>query len=214
MIIVNFKTYKESTEDRALKLAKQIEIASIKSKTKVIIAVPALYLKQIKEEVSIPDYAQHADSEGYGGHTGKILLENLKQMGIKGTLLNHSEYTLKTDTIKETVKKAKKLGIEIILCANTPRKAKELSKLKPDYIAIEPPELIGGTVSVSSAKPQVITNTVKNVDVPVLCGAGVHNAKDVEKAIELGAKGILIASGVVLNSNPGKEIWELSKGFK
>ena len=214
MIIVNFKTYKESTGQNALKLAKKIEIAAIKSKIPVILSVPTLYLKEIKEEVSIPVYAQHADLEGYGGHTGKILLENLKDMGITGTLLNHSEYQINEEQIKETITKAKKLGIKIILCANTPAKAKKLSKLKPDFIAIEPPELIGGTISVSTAKPEVITNTVKNVDVPVLCGAGIHTTKDVEIALKLGAKGILLASGVVLSQNPGKEIWELAKGFK
>ena len=35
-----------------------------------------------------------------------------------------------------------------------------------------------------------------NPEVKVLCGAGVKNGADVAKAIELGAEGVLLASGV------------------
>ena len=35
-----------------------------------------------------------------------------------------------------------------------------------------------------------------NPSVRVLCGAGVKNGKDVAKALELGAEGVLLASGV------------------
>jgi triosephosphate isomerase len=35
-----------------------------------------------------------------------------------------------------------------------------------------------------------------NPDVRVLCGAGVKNGADVAQAIELGAEGVLLASGV------------------
>jgi triosephosphate isomerase len=67
---------------------------------------------------------------------------------------------------------------------------------------VEPPELIGGDISVTNAKPEVVVEAVRAVhrvdaSIPVLCGAGVKNGQDVKKAIELGAKGVLLASGVV-----------------
>jgi triosephosphate isomerase len=42
-------------------------------------------------------------------------------------------------------------------------------------------------------------NAVRRVDanIPVLCGAGVKTGKDVRAALDLGAKGVLLASGVV-----------------
>ena len=51
-------------------------------------------------------------------------------------------------------------------------------------------------------KPEVVSDSVREVkeampDVKVLCGAGVKNGKDVKMAIELGAEGVLLASGVV-----------------
>jgi len=51
---------------------------------------------------------------------------------------------------------------------------KSIASFKPDYIAIEPPELIGTGVSVSKARPEIISKTVKivretNPKVKVLC---------------------------------------------
>jgi len=40
-----------------------------------------------------------------------------------------------------------------------------------------------------------------NPHVRVLCGAGVKNGRDVAKALELGAEGVLLASGVTKASD-------------
>jgi triosephosphate isomerase len=45
--------------------------------------------------------------------------------------------------------------------------------------------------------------------VPVLCGAGVKTGKDVRRALELGAKGVLLASGVVKAKDPRKALQDL-----
>gem|GEM_PF-1918602 len=88
------------------------------------------------------------------------------------------------------------------VCANTSRVGKALAALSPEMIAVEPPELIGSGISVSKAKPQVITNSVRmikavNPKIHVLCGAGVTTGEDVATALRLGSEGILVASGVV-----------------
>ena len=44
---------------------------------------------------------------------------------------------------------------------------------------------------------------------PVLCGAGIHTGEDVKKSRELGAKGILVASGVVKAKDQRKALKEL-----
>ncbi|MEK6851522.1 MAG: triose-phosphate isomerase, partial [Candidatus Thermoplasmatota archaeon] len=88
----------------------------------------------------------------------------------------------------------------------------------PDYLAVEPPELIGGNVSVTSARPEVITKAVERIravdpHVLVLCGAGVKSGRDVAKALELGTVGVLLASGVVKAKNPEKALRDLAKGL-
>jgi len=115
--------------------------------------------------------------------------------------------------LKGCIKRTRELKLISIACADTPENAHEIVKMNPDYIAIEPPELIGGTVSVSKAKPEVITKTIDAVkrikDIPVLCGAGIHTNDDVKIALKLGADGVLISSGFVLAKNPEKMLMEL-----
>jgi triosephosphate isomerase len=82
--------------------------------------------------------------------------------------------------------------------------------MKPDYIAVEPRELIGGKISVSQARPELISDTVKAVKTKVLCGAGINTRQDVKKALKLGAKGVLVASAVAKSKNPGKVLKELT----
>jgi triosephosphate isomerase len=47
----------------------------------------------------------------------------------------------------------------------------------------------------------------------VLCGAGVKNQGDVSKALSLGSKGILLASGVVKSAEPREALMDLIKGL-
>jgi len=76
-------------------------------------------------------------------------------------------------------------------------------------IAVEPPELIGTGISVSKAKPEVVSGSVElvkqiNPDVIVLCGAGITTGEDVAAALRLGTEGVLVASGIVKAQNPYK----------
>lgn len=101
-----------------------------------------------------------------------------------------------------------------IVCADTPAAAFKVAKLKPDMIAIEPPELIAGKVSVAEAKPEIVSNTTSRIrNIPVLCGAGVNNRKDVEIALKLGAKGFLVANAVDNAPNPERVLTALVRGF-
>ena len=213
IVIVNFKTYEESTGANALFLAKQIQKASIDLKKNVAICVQAIDARVIANSVSIPVLAQHIDHQDFGSNTGHHLIKVYKKAGIKGAIINHSENRIPKSQIEQIVKKAKKENFYIIVCVKDEVEAKEYSKFKPDLIAVEPPELIGGDISVSLAKPEIITKTVKNSTVPILTGAGVHTTEDVKISIELGAKGVLVASGVVKAKDSYEETKDLLKGL-
>ncbi len=204
MIIVNFKTYKKGTGKDAVKLAK------ICSKYKAIVAVQESDIRIVSKLKGVKVFAQHIDAVEYGAHTGSILAEDVKRAGAKGSLLNHSEKRIPFNKIKFCIKKLRKLKMKSVVCVKSVKEAKKIAKLKPDYIAYEPPSLIGGKISVSKAKPDVIKKVVKAVRVPILVGAGVHNKEDVIVAKKLGAKGILVSSAVVKARNPGKVLKGLS----
>lgn len=214
VIVVNFKTYKQGSGANALKLAKICDHVAMEMNANIVVAVQAIDLARIATSVRIPVFAQHADGVELGAHTGAIVPEALQYAGAAGTLINHSEWKIPLRNIAAAVKQCAKFDLDVIACADTPQAAKEIATARPAFIAIEPPELIGGTISVSAARPEVITQTTENVRVPVLCGAGIHTRQDVTKAIELGSVGILVASSVVLSSDPEAVLKELILGLR
>ncbi len=220
MILINFKTYLEALGENSVKLAKICKSVAEKYKINIAIAPESLDLSKVVSEVKIPVFAQHIDPiEKDGMHTGHILAENVKKIGASGTLINHSERRLELKEIEKCIEIAKKFGLVSVCCSESPEKSGVIAKFSPDFIAIEPPELIGTGIAVSTAKPEIITETIKkihevNSKVKVLCGAGITTGEDVRKALELGTVGILVASGVVKAENPEKILTEFAKVIK
>jgi triosephosphate isomerase len=207
MIVVNFKTYLESTGKRAVELAKQAERASKETGACIIVAPQFADLAKIAEEVEIPVFAQHIDSIKPGNSTGHILVESVKEAGAVGTLINHSERQLRLIDIDAIIALTKEKGLTSCVCANNPSVSAAIAAMHPDITSVEPPELIGSGISVSKAKPEIITDTVKLVQkvdakMTILCGAGISTADDVSIALKLGTRGVLVASGIVKAKDP------------
>lgn len=211
MIIVNFKNYAQATGKAAETLNQKIEKARKRTDEEIVASPATADLNRIESEKM---FSQHIDPVNPGSHTGHTTIESVKEAGATGTLLNHSERRLESETIKESVAMAKDKGLTTVVCAQDPEECGEYAEFEPDYIAYEPPELIGGDVSVSSAKPELINEAVENAgDVPVLTGAGIKSREDVEKSVKLGCEGVLVASGVIKSENPYEEVLELCEGL-
>ncbi|MBU0577175.1 triose-phosphate isomerase [Patescibacteria group bacterium] len=214
MIITNFKLYESASGDKALELAKIHEEVAKETGADIQVAVQAVDLARISQEVDIPVLAQHIDPVGFGSGTGKILPESVKMAGGVGTILNHSENRLKREVLEASIKRAKENGLTTIVCAETPEEGASFLEFDPDYIAVEPPELIGGDISVSTAQPEIIENASKLIgSEKLLVGAGVKNGVDVKTCIELGAKGVLLASGVTKAEDPKAVLMDLAGGL-
>ncbi|TET90135.1 MAG: triose-phosphate isomerase [Methanomassiliicoccales archaeon] len=218
VIILNFKAYRESFGERGLALAKICEEVAKETGASIVIAPQQIDLSLMVKEVDIPVLAQHVDPIGEGSFTGHISPSAVKEIGAIGTLLNHSERRLPPEMIKSTVEKCRDVGLETVVCANDIEMGRVAASFGPDYVAVEPPELIGGDISVTSANPEVVSGTVEKVkevnpNVIVLCGAGVKNGEDVRKAIELGTEGVLLASGVVKATDPRSALLDLAGGL-
>ena len=215
VIIVNFKIYEQAVGDSALRLAKIHEQVAKETGASIGIAVSAIDLAAVSDAVSIPVFAQHLDPIGYGSGTGKIPPSLVKEVGAYGTLLNHAEYQIEDIVLQKSIDMAKMNDLFTVVCANTPEKGAEIMKYLPDLIAVEPPELIGGDVSVSKADPSIIEKAVKLIGKNrVLVGAGIKNGEDVKIALELGASGVLLASGVTKAADPYSVLMDLVSGLK
>lgn len=219
IIVINFKIYKDVIGDAGIRLAKLCEQVAKDTGANIAVAPQMVDLALMANTVSIPVYAQHIDPVSAGAHTGYTSVEAVAGAGASGTLINHSEHRMKIADIDELISTCRSNSLTTILCTNNLQVSKACAPLKPDYIAIEPPELIGGDISVTTADPGIVENTVKEIkalapDVGVLTGAGIKTGEDVAKAIELGTNGVLLASGVVKSSDPGKTLMDLISGLK
>ncbi|WP_292459744.1 triose-phosphate isomerase [Methanothermococcus sp.] len=216
IIIINYKTYIESVGKKGLNIAKTAEKVSEENGISIGVCPQFLDLRMISENVNIPVYAQHFDAVSPGSHTGHVIAETLKDCGLKGSLLNHSEKRMILADLEKAIEMAKNHNLETIVCTNNILVSKAVAAMSPDMIAIEPPELIGSGIPVSKANPEIVERTVKEVrgidkDVIILCGAGISKGEDVASALELGASGVLLASGVVKSKNVEESIRELIK---
>ncbi len=217
-VVLNFKVYPEVLGKRGWELAKMAAAVAEDTGASIVIAPPLSDLAHVAKMVHIPVFGQHTDTAEAGAHTGWLPPEALLEAGAAGTLLNHSERKIPHKNVAALIPRCEALGLEVIACADDLKEAEALARLGPDYVAIEPPELIGGDVSVTSAKPEVVSGAVAaihriNPDVGVLCGAGVKDRRDVRRALELGTVGVLLASGVVKAKYPEKALRDLVKGL-
>ena len=180
----------------------------------MVAAPQAADIYRISEETSLPIFAQHIDPISPGGHTGSNLINTLIDSGISGSLINHSEKRMKLADIDEIVKLCKANEIESCVCTNNIETSKAVATLAPDAVAVEPPELIGTGIPVSQAQPEVVEDTVKEVkainkNIKVLCGAGITTGDDMKAAMDLGADGVLLASGIVKAESPKDALLDL-----
>jgi triosephosphate isomerase len=217
ILLTNFKATAECVGKNSISMAKIHEEVAQETGFNIAIAVQAMDLESVANAVSIPVFAQHIDGISEGSHTGKILPELAIEKGAKGVILNHSENRFQNfDDLANAITRAKEVGLTVVCCAETANEGAEImQKYSPDFVAIEPPELIGGDISVSTAQPEIISESVAKIGKgKVLVGAGIKNADDTKIALDLGSVGILVASGITKSINPKEAIIDLVSGMQ
>lgn len=215
IFITNFKNYEQAIGQNAVKLALIHQQVAEDTGASIAIAVNPVDLYAVAQAVSIPVLAQHVDPVDFGSFTGQILPQALKRAGAIGSLLNHSERRLERDILTNAMACAQKSSLVRILCTESAEEAEELIQLDPDFLAFEPPELIGSSSkSVSTHAPESIAKVVAlSSGVPIIVGAGINKPEDIKIALKLGASGFLVASSVVKSKNPAKILTDFVNAF-
>jgi len=215
-LIINFKNYDEVSGDGAVKLARAAQAVAKKLKVEIAVAPPQPALALVAKSVKVPVICQHVDNEKVGSSTGYFVPEVAKSYGASGSLINHSEHRIEMKQIASLVERLRGLRMTSIVCAREPWEVMEISAFQPDFIAIEPPELIGSGRAVSTENPAIITKSIEAAGSrsKVICGAGITGRGDVAKAMELGSRGILVASGIIKANSWAGKIAELAAGMK
>ena len=216
MFIINCKNYAEISKE-IVRFVGIVERVSKRYRVDIAVAPPQ-HLIGLVAGSTIPILAQHVDDSPVGSTTGFMIPELLKGVRVNGSLINHSEHRISSREIEGLVLRLRELQMISVLCVRDVTELKRYVKLNPDYIAIEPPELIGSGKAVSKERPELISKAAKAVDsagndTRLLCGAGIVSGEDVARAAELGSKGILVASGIIKAGNWDRVISEFAKAL-
>jgi triosephosphate isomerase len=203
---------------RSEEIGRVLQTAGQRHGVAVALAPSTPDIARLADRLSLPILGQHVDFGPAGARTGFVVPEALRAAGARGALVNHSEHPLTVEEVGWTVGRLTGMSLTPVVCAKDAEHARVLAQFRPAYLAVEPPDLIGGQRSVSSARPEVVHDAVAAVHAVspwtrVLCGAGVHTGADVAKALELGSEGVLVASAVTRASDPAKALEELLSGY-
>ncbi len=220
-IIVNAKVYEQVQGPKGARVLAEACNTAAEEAGVVIGYAPPLVELAATARLDLPHvrhYGQHCDYIAPGSGTGRVTPEGLRGAGAIGSIINHAEHKIPHGEVGATVERLRALEMETLVCADGDAEVEALSALNPTYIAVEPPELIGGDISVTTADPGIVERAAARIreispDTAPLCGAGVKTGKDVAKAIELGAVGVLLASGVVKHADPLAALRDLCSGL-
>lgn len=201
-VLVNLKAYPCDP----VSVAKAAHDVAGATAADVAVAPQAAQLQAVAE-TGVDTWGQHVDPIDHGSHTGWTLPEAVADAGARGTIINHSEHRLELADLDAAIDAAERAGLATVVCANNPAQIAAVAALGPDAVAVEPPELIGTGTPVSQADPGIVTDAVAaaesiDPDIDVYCGAGISTGEDVVAARELGADGVLLASGVAKADDP------------
>jgi len=208
-VLVNLKAY----DCDPVEIAQAAHDVSQAHGVRIAVAPQAADIGRVSA-TGVETWAQHVSPNDTGSHTGSTLAEAVAENGADGTLLNHSENRLTLADIDASLAAADRAGLETCVCANNPGQIGAVAALGPESVAVEPPELIGTGTPVSKADPDIVTGAVAAANavddsVDVFCGAGISTGEDVVSAQELGATGVLLASGVAKADDPRAALEDL-----
>ena len=144
-ILVNLKAY----DVRPVSVAEAAAAVAEEYDARIAVAPQAAHLERVAA-TGVETWAQHVSPVDHGSHTGTTLAEAAADAGATATLINHSENRLKLADVDESLRAAERAGLSTAVCANNPQQSAAAAALGPDAVAVEPPALIGGDVSVAT----------------------------------------------------------------
>jgi triosephosphate isomerase len=207
MLLINFKNY-SSAFNQGEVLASKIEELSKEYSLKLFFSPPVPTLCKYTSNTCV--ISQHVDFGVGPKTTGLVTAEDLSMMGVKATLLNHSEHNVNVSVVESTINECKKNGVDVMLCFKNIGELDLFTKFDPTYYLYEPSSLIGGTDSVVEKEPEVILK-IREV-LPkgkFFIGAGINSESDFIKAYEMGVDGIGLASIVMASDNPLEKLTQI-----
>jgi len=219
MLILNLKTYKETTgTNLPAVLASINDVIRDNPKLREILYIAPQQLDLALAKANYPHLsfiAQHVDALESGKTNGWVTVDNLVNLGLGMSMFNHSEHKISPENILSGIEFIQAKNLKLIVCCENIAEAEIILSARPHALAFEPPELIASGKSVSTQKPELVQEFIamtKGKTIPII-GAGITNGKDIEVGLDLGAEGFLVSSAFVKAEDHYAKLLELIKPF-
>src|ERR1044072_1379637 len=102
-LIINLKNYLEISSDKALSLTRAAEKVSERTDTEIILSPPHVLLAWMVKNTKLSVIAQHLDIQQPGPSTGYTIPEMIGDVGVVGSLVNHSEHPINKEIITDLI---------------------------------------------------------------------------------------------------------------
>ena len=198
--------------DQVLELALAADAAAKKYDVDVIFTTPYTEIRRVADATErLFVFAPHMDPLPLGRGLADVLPEAIKAAGAQGVMLNHCERPLSLGVLRQTILRAKALGLYTIVCADSVAEAQAVAQLAPDIIVPEPSELIGSgqASSMDYVRESIAAIKAINPEILVLQGAGISCGQDVYNVIFAGAEATGSSSGIVKAPSPARMVDEM-----
>ena len=195
--------------DTLLKMAKGLEKLAKKYKVDVVLDIPDTEIYNIAHNVDtkrVHVYSQHMDSLEVGRGMGRTLPEALKAAGAVGVMLNHAEHKLTIEEIEKAIKRADKVGLATMVCADSIEEVKAVARLAPNILVAEPTELIGTGKPADKAYVDEVIRVIReiNPDIKPFPSAGISKGEDCYNIIKAGSSASGCSSAIAKAKEPLK----------
>jgi indole-3-glycerol phosphate synthase len=114
---------------------------------------------------------------------------------------------LTDEPLDELVQEAGKLGVEVLLEANSPEEFRKLPERKPDLYGINNRNLSTFQLDLSTTERVLAMND--HVDRPVVSESGIENPRDIVRLKKAGAEAFLVGTSIMKSSDVASKVREL-----
>src|SRR5438309_7315286 len=114
---------------------------------------------------------------------------------------------LTEEPLDRLVREAGRLGLEVLLEANTPEEFRKLPKHKPDLYGVNNRNLSTFQLDLSTTERVLTMNG--HVDRPVVSESGIENPRDIVRLKNAGAKAFLVGTSIMKSSAVESKVREL-----
>lgn len=114
---------------------------------------------------------------------------------------------LTDEPLDDLVREAGRLGVEVLLEANSPEEFRKLAEHKPDLYGINNRNLSTFELDLSTTERVLATNG--HLDRPVVSESGIESASDIVRLKKAGAQAFLVGTSIMKSSDVTSKVQEL-----